>query len=415
MSDNDDSLLAPAAAVADGTPIDWAVLESGAWSPEQKDVIRRLRTLADLAAVHRSGPEPRVRVADVDAATPVDPRPPRVAESFTALKKGRYMIERSLGKGGFGVVYQAYDHERQAHIALKSLSRSDVGSLYYLKNEFRRLADLSHPNLVSLYELFADEGQWFIAMELVRGSDFLSYVRGAAPREVTDSGRGDGAHLACDLTRLEAALSQLTEALCYLHAHGKLHRDIKPSNVLVTEAGHLKVLDFDLTADLVADLRGGDTVRIRGNPAYVSPEQAIGEPPSEASDWYSVGVILFESLTGQRPFPGTYLEVLAAKQQTEAPEAAARRILDEQLGGCRPSLDDLRISSEVYAPRAFPQLTHHWDLEFLFRGTIAESELPRSTAWTELRFVETSSTNASEFSRSHDEVLQKAGFPIRSP
>jgi len=314
MAFDDDPMMALAAAVADGSSIEWSLLESNAESDEQRDVIRCLRTLADLAAVHRSGP----LAVDALAAPP----PALDNGELTELKDGRYVIERCLGKGGFGVVYQAYDHERHAHIALKSLNRADAASLYDLKNEFRKLADLSHPNLVSLYELFADEGQWFIAMELVKGTDFLSYVRGGPARERPGATREDRVQLACDLTRLEGALSQLAEALYYLHAHGKLHRDIKPSNVLVTEAGQLKVLDFGLAADLAPE-PGGDTLHIRGTPAYVSPEHALGEPASEASDWYSVGVMLFESLTAQRPYHGTYLEVLAAKQHTDAPEPAS--------------------------------------------------------------------------------------------
>jgi hypothetical protein len=295
---NEDYLMALAAAVADGTPVDWAEAASRAQTEEQKRTIRYLQALAGVVTVHRPGRN-AAAVAVAPAATPVE----LGADAPTTLMDGRFVVERSLGKGGFGVVYQAYDSERKARLALKSLNRSDVGSIYDLKKEFRTLADLSHPNLVSLYELFADRGQWFIAMELVSGIDFLRYVR------------PDGA---CNPHRLEQALCQLAEALCYLHAHGKLHRDIKPSNVLMTSEGTLKLLDFGLMTDLAPDA-GGDTVPIRGTPAYVSPEQAVGDPATEASDWYSVGVILFEALTGERPFSGTPMEVIAAKQDRDPP------------------------------------------------------------------------------------------------
>jgi eukaryotic-like serine/threonine-protein kinase len=310
---DDDSLIALAAAVADGASVDWASIESGARSPEEKAFINRLRLLADVAAVHRSALQ----------TPPAEPSPtPDLPVGPASLKSGRYAIERSLGKGGYGVVYQAYDAERKTHVALKSLSRSDVGSIYDLKREFRTLADLSHPNLVSPYELFAEQDGWFIAMELVRGTDFLDYVRAGVARDAPSADAPAG--LACDLSRLEGALAQLADAVGYLHAHSKLHRDIKPSNVLVTESGSLKLLDFGIAGDLAPEA-AGDTMRVRGTPAYVSPEQANGEPATEASDWYSVGVILFESLTGQRPFNGTYLEVLAAKQHRDAPDPASLR------------------------------------------------------------------------------------------
>jgi hypothetical protein len=303
MPFTDESLLALAAAVADGASVDWAALESSAENIEQRDVIRRMRALATMAAVGRSVPDVSVSLAEEAVAA----GPALVAgDVITSLQNGRYTIERSLGKGGFGVVYEGYDHERRTHVALKSLNRSDIASIYDLKNEFRTLADLSHPNLVALYELFAEREQWFIAMELVKGADFLTYVRPGGPDQPYDLGR------------LERAMCQLADALCYLHAHGKLHRDIKPPNVLVTDSGDLKLLDFGLTTDLVPDA-AGDTIRIRGTPGYVSPEQAVGRPATEASDWYSVGVILFESLTGQRPFKGTFVEVLAAKQQNDGP------------------------------------------------------------------------------------------------
>ena len=97
-------------------------------------------------------------------------------ELLTGIENGRFAIERHLGRGGFGVVYQAYDRHRNARIALKSLRRADVGGIYDFKQEFRTLADLSHPNLVSLYELLADRDHWFIVMELIEGVDFTSYV-----------------------------------------------------------------------------------------------------------------------------------------------------------------------------------------------------------------------------------------------
>ena len=176
MATDDDYLIALAAAIADGTPVDWAEAESRAQNGGQVDVVRQLRALANLADVHRSGPLPTSAPA-TEASRAWSP-PGADFETLRMLQDGRLSIQRRLGKGGFGVVYQAYDHHRAAHVALKSLNRSDAASIYDLKTEFRALADLSHPNLVSLHRLFAEGDHWFIEMELVNGVDFLGYVRG---------------------------------------------------------------------------------------------------------------------------------------------------------------------------------------------------------------------------------------------
>ena len=313
----DDYLLSLAAAIADGSPVDWAEAEARAESEDHHRRLRQLRALAVLAGVHRSWNES-------GEAAPTD-RPD--TPNLTTAQDGRFLIERALGKGGFGVVYKAYDRKRKAQVALKSFNRRDIDSVYDIKTEFRVLADLSHPNLVSLYELFADGDSWFIAMELVNGVDFLAYLRTTTGSDV---GAGAGppagprAGVAADLPRLEHALGQLTQALCYLHARHKLHCDIKPSNVLVAADGQLKVLDFGLATDLIPR-RMGDTIRIRGTPAYVAPEQAAGSVATAASDWYAVGGMLFEALTGERPFSGSFVEVLEAKRHTDAPAPSTLR------------------------------------------------------------------------------------------
>ncbi|HEX7780081.1 MAG TPA: serine/threonine-protein kinase, partial [Vicinamibacterales bacterium] len=252
----------------------------------------------------------------------------------------RFRVHHSLGTGGFGLVYEAFDLERHARVAVKFLRRTDPGSLLRLKREFRALADLSHVNLVALYELVADQDPWFIAMELVDGSDFIAFVTG---RSQTDS-RGQPSttqvltdtsdeetgvrharnperqsrEIGCDLNRLQHVTRQLAEALTYLHQAGKLHCDIKPSNVLVRTDGIVKLLDFGLTSEFGLRTQT-ERGQIIGTPAYMSPEQGLNEPLSEASDWYSVGVMLFEALTGRRPFSGTYLDVLRAKEQRDGP------------------------------------------------------------------------------------------------
>jgi hypothetical protein len=256
----------------------------------------------------------------------------------------RFVVERRLGAGGFGVVYRALDRKRNAVVALKTLSRRGSDALYRFKQEFRSLADIAHPNLITLYELLSEAGQWFFTMELVEGVDFLEHVgvrycesapsEGRAPswgatppaKRPTDAAKLTRMDLAAestaDPTKLWPALRQLGEGLHALHAAGKLHRDIKPSNVLVTGDGRVVLLDFGLVSDLSGE---GvlQSLNLTGTPAYMSPEQAAGRPVSAASDWYGVGVMLYEALTGTRPFTGQYLDVLVQKQGGEpsAPRA----------------------------------------------------------------------------------------------
>jgi eukaryotic-like serine/threonine-protein kinase len=261
--------------------------------------------------------------------TPAPPAPGATAPLSDDVSPGRtfkdrFLIQQRLGKGGFGVVDQAFDRWREMPVAIKSLHHVDAAGIYEFKKEFRSLADLSHPNLVSFYDLIGEGDEWVIVMELVRGTDFLRYVQSDpyGGDESADLAVTTPARVACDLGRLGAAMTQLVQALLYLHGQGKLHRDIKPSNVLVTEEGHVKLLDFGLTID--AAHGPDDTMLLRGTPAYISPEHAAGAPATESSDWYSVGVMLFEALTAQRPFTGTSVEVLRVKQHEAAPAPGSR-------------------------------------------------------------------------------------------
>ena len=230
-----------------------------------------------------------------------------------------------------GVVYEAFDRERQAPVALKTLRALDENSLYRFKNEFRSLADLRHPNLARLGELYCEAGQWFFTMELVQGASFLSYVwnaeslappHAASPESPTLVGKAferpqpNGRRF--DEKRLRIALTQLTAAVAALHASGKIHRDIKPSNILVTQGGRAVLLDFGLVTDLAADHQNSDVVVV-GTAAYMAPEQGAGRRVGAAADWYSVGVVLYEALTGLKPFDGTAPDVVLAKQESDPP------------------------------------------------------------------------------------------------
>jgi tRNA A-37 threonylcarbamoyl transferase component Bud32 len=237
-------------------------------------------------------------------------------ETFTGNE--RFVVERRVGQGGFGVVYQVFDRHQQARLALKVLRQPDA--LHRLKREFRALADLAHPNLVQLYELLSDGMHSFITMELLDGQNFLDFVREGWSMEDGDVARPPNSSLPrFNLDRLQGALAQLAEGLCFLHAAGKLHRDIKPSNVLVTRQRRVVLLDFGLATEVSPDYV--DSLENFGTPAYMAPEQGTGEAMTEAADWYSVGIVLFEALTGRRPFEGAPLDILAQKRQRDAPAA----------------------------------------------------------------------------------------------
>jgi eukaryotic-like serine/threonine-protein kinase len=206
---------------------------------------------------------------------------------------------------------------------------------------------------VTFGELFEDRGQWWLTMELVEGTALLDHVR-------------PGGRL--DERRLRAALPQLAAALQALHAHGLVHRDVKPHNVLVTAAGRVVLLDFGLVASVAQS-----ESNVVGTPAYMAPEQALRQEIGPAADWYGVGALLYEALTGALPFQGAPLQVLIAKQhelprrprelasvpddldaicmQLLAVEPAARLSAVAALAGLDP---DAAVASPRTAPAASP-------------------------------------------------------------
>ena len=236
----------------------------------------------------------------------------------------RFIVRQRLGSGGMGVVYNAYDRERQEDVALKILHTRDASALYRFKKEFRTLADVAHPNLINLYELIAEDDQWFFTMEIVDGQSFFDFVRPPTSQ----------APVAPE--RLRRALRQLASGVQALHNAGKLHRDLKPSNVMVTYEERVVILDFGLATELAPERQTLDT-GLTGTVAYMAPEQAKAEGASTASDWYTVGVILFQALTGRLPFVGSLYDVLISKQEQQAPSptAFARDLPSDLVDLCR--------------------------------------------------------------------------------
>lgn len=205
-----------------------------------------------------------------------------------------------------GAVHRVLDKKLDKDVALKTLPEPTPEQLRELKQEFRSAASLSDPHLVELYELFAEGERCFFTMELLDGHDLVEHVR--------DASDGGGR---LDLTRVTPLVPQLVHGLRAIHDAGLLHRDIKPSNAMVTSAGRLVLLDFGLATSRHGNpLAGGPS--LTGTMDYMAPEQAWGTS-SKASDWYAVGAMLYEALTGSVPFAGAPARMLAARQRGTPP------------------------------------------------------------------------------------------------
>lgn len=288
----------------------------------------------------------------------------------------RFVLRRQIGAGGMGVVYQAYDRKREEWVALKTIQRAGATAVYRLKREFRSLADVVHPNLVRLHELFFVRDRWFFTMEHVEGVDFLTYVRAGGAASGATAGREESADSPLpprathptdeaddgtthtgrphangtvfrasrpdasatrdfvrlgpqQVARLRSALGQLAAGVAAVHESGKLHRDIKPSNVLVTSGGRVVLLDFGLIAPYRREPDEATTgVQVVGTAAYMSPEQAAGEALTQASDWYSVGVMLFGLRQERQPWIEPLADLIdAGLAAVRSAEPEAERLL----------------------------------------------------------------------------------------
>jgi serine/threonine protein kinase/tetratricopeptide (TPR) repeat protein len=266
----------------------------------------------------------------VGTHTPVEPpreAAPHASNVFPSLPG--YEILGMLGRGGMGVVYCARDLRRHKVVALKTMQWLDPGTLYRFKQEFRALAGLAHPNLITLYELVSDGRDWFFTMELIEGRNFLQHVRrpvegsrGVPSGSANPPGQTTFTQplAPVDMAALRASLPQLVSGILVLHEAGKLHRDIKPSNVLVTREGRVVLLDFGLAVEMDSSgVHRSTEQHLLGTAAYMAPEQARSQPVTAASDWYAVGVMLYEALTGRLPFEGTVVEMLQNKQSFDPP------------------------------------------------------------------------------------------------
>ncbi len=227
------------------------------------------------------------------------------------LFDGRYQVVRKLGAGGMANVYLAEDQELGRRVAIKILNdrhANDDQFVERFRREAKNAAALSHPNIVSIYDRGEAEGSYYIAMEYLDGRSLKELIvsRGPAP-----------ARVAVDYAR------QILSALRFAHRHGIVHRDIKPHNVLVDGEGRVKVTDFGIARAGASQMT--EVGSIVGTAQYLSPEQARGSGVDQRSDLYSLGVVLYELLTGTVPFNGDTPVEIAMKHLSQVPEPPSAR------------------------------------------------------------------------------------------
>ena len=256
--------------------------------------------------------------ATIDATITAEARQRKEEEATVVADLPRYRMLHELGRGACGVVYRVRDEQVGRDVALKRLLKFTPRALQLFKQEFRSLADIAHPNIASLYDLHSEDGDWSFTMELLEAVEFNEYVWSgfAARDEVCQVAEAQIAQQGTRLShsviaRLYNALRQVAAGLDTLHKAGVLHRDIKHSNIMVTTEGRVVLVDFGLAVDATTGGKG----TIQGTPAFMAPEQCAGQAASAATDWYGVGVMLYEVLTGQLPFTGSLEKILTRKRK----------------------------------------------------------------------------------------------------
>jgi serine/threonine protein kinase/Tfp pilus assembly protein PilF len=219
---------------------------------------------------------------------------------------GRYQIIEELGKGGMGKVYKAIDKEINAKVALKLIKpeiSADSKTIERFRNELKIARDISHKNVCRMYDINKVEGFYFITMEYVSGEDLKSFLRRSRQLAIGTA---------------IAIAKQVCEGLSEAHKSGVVHRDLKPSNIMIDKDGNARIMDFGIARSLKTKGITGVGVMI-GTPEYMSPEQVEGKDTDQRSDIYSLGIILYEMVTGRVPFEGDTPLSIAVKHKTEAP------------------------------------------------------------------------------------------------
>src|SRR5450759_3735322 len=229
------------------------------------------------------------------------------------ILSGRYRLEARIGAGGMSTVYRALDETLQRQVAIKLMNRevaTDSDQLERFRREARAVAQLSHPHVVGVIDAGEDEGRPYIVFEYVEGETLKDRIRRLGRLPVAEA---------------VAYAIEIARALGAAHSRHIIHRDVKPQNVLIDEEGSAKVTDFGIARTLEEDGLTADG-RVLGTTDYVSPEQALGQHVSGQSDLYSLGVVLYEMLTGEVPFRGENQVAVAMKHvREELPDVQAKR------------------------------------------------------------------------------------------
>ena len=226
---------------------------------------------------------------------------------------GRYRLEARIGAGGMSTVYRALDETLQRTVAIKLMNRevsTDSDQLERFRREARAVAQLSHPHVVGVIDAGEDEGRPYIVFEYVDGETLKERIRRMGRLPITEA---------------VAYAIEIARALGAAHACHIVHRDVKPQNVLLDDEGRAKVTDFGIARTLDEEGLTADG-RVLGTTDYVSPEQALGQPVTGQSDLYSLGIVLYEMLTGEVPFKGDSQVAVAMKHVREQlPDVQSRR------------------------------------------------------------------------------------------
>ena len=307
----DDAINRAIEDIADGRPVDWPALDSGALSDEERERLQCLRIVSDIAGVHRSTEDAG---ADEEATTERVAGPP-LPDDDDAEMWGRYRLVEKVGEGSFGSVYRAWDPELEREIAIKILHRrvADSRLKERLLREGRALAKVRHPNVVSVFGVESYGDRVGLCMEFVRGETLAAVVRTPGTLNAREAG---------------LVGEDVCRSLAAVHRAGFVHCDVKARYVMREQAGRIVLMDFG-TGQELDPLDTGARVNTSGTPMYMAPEVLAGQPLSASSDVYSVGVLLYHLVTSEYPVEGRSMEDLR-----DAHQQRRRRLLSER----RPDL-----------------------------------------------------------------------------
>lgn len=287
----------------------------------ERELREKIKDVNANSQMRRQSSESNISAPELDRTlagpTVVAPRPKKHIACLGP--QSRYRVDKELGHGGMGVVYQAFDTMLDRIVAIKGLPETlsqDEKFVSRFHMEAKALAFLCHPCIVQVYDFVEDHERFWIVLEFVEGGDLSAWI-----------------HRSGQLSMREAIITAqfLADALAYAHEQGIVHRDVKPSNVLLTPQLTPKMSDFGL-AKLLGSGSLTQSGTILGSPRYMSPEQASGHPADERSDVYALGITLYEMLTGHTPFEGDTGSLLAQHiTQTPAPPSDLRSDLPPEL------------------------------------------------------------------------------------